>query len=252
MTLDFLDKRNEVRELVEDAKKAKINWVMTVTQLTFDELEQIAKDLGFVIKGEFIALPEAADKITDPSIKAEIKKPTYSKEQLASYNLMHCPGCAIILKDADEKADLVGYCPNCGIDFNDIFRMSKSDGYFQRRCNNCGTINPVKVSFCFRCGNGQLTRIVPVSKRAKKIRPGRGRNLRTEMKVGFVIGFILVVGMLIWSVVELTSNIGTISTGVAVSIIVIGALLLAVPSYYLYQYSLWREYQRYKWYFDDD
>ena len=252
LTISLLDKKNEVQELIWDSKKAKINWIMTVTQLTFDELEDIANELGFVIKGEFIALPEEAKKIADPDVKRPKRKsPAYSREELANYNLLYCPRCAIILKEAEEKADLVGYCPSCGLDFKDIFRMDKEDGYFQKRCNNCHTINPVKVAYCFKCGNKGLTRIVPVSKTARKIHPKRG-SLRPEMIAVFIASFIFSVGIIIWAVVEITQDYGIMTRGLAIAAIVIGSLLLSVPAYYLYRFSMWREYQRYKWYFSDD
>ena len=68
LNISFKEKKKEVQELIWDSRKAKINWVMTVTQLTFDELEDIANDLGFIIKGEFIALPEEAKKIALPGV----------------------------------------------------------------------------------------------------------------------------------------------------------------------------------------
>ena len=251
LKIDSLEKRNEVFELVEDTKKAKINWVMTVTQLSFDELEIIANDLGLVIKGEFIALPEYAHKLPEDKVEKLRKIPTYSREELATYNLLYCPRCAIMLEDVKEKADMVGFCHNCGLNFKEIFRMEKMDGYFQKRCLNCGTINPVKVRFCFKCGSNKLERMVPRSKTARKINPRRGQ-LRKEAVGIFIISFIFAVGMIVWSAIEIFQPMGIMTQGVAIAVIVIGSILLAVPCYYMFQFRMWREYQRYKWYFDDD
>ncbi|MCF2144606.1 MAG: zinc ribbon domain-containing protein [Candidatus Heimdallarchaeota archaeon] len=242
------EKINEVYYLISKERKARINWVLTITQLTFDELEVVAKKLGLVIKGEYIVLPEDAAKIT----KAEKWQPTpvLTKEQIHMLKLKRCPICGILLEGTENAKVLEGFCFNCGADFNMLFSHNDKFAYFQKKCDNCGAINPVKARFCFQCGSAHLTRIIPSSSKYNKFSKSKPNPLQIRDIIYFSCSLIISIAGLIYAAIEFSKE-GQIARSIAIGVIIVALLILAVPLYYLRRYRLWQEYQYYREFFDE-
>ena len=163
-----------IKKTITHDKKAKINWLLAVTQLSEEQLGIIIKELGFVIKGEYVALPSEAEhiRVTDPyrpmrftPKRIHIPKsppPKKSKTQLKKMvDFRYCTDCGIALKDSGNAHYLSGFCPNCGYDLQSIFRTEKGHNpYEKKRCAWCGNINPENVQYCFYCGSEKLSSLL--------------------------------------------------------------------------------------------
>ncbi len=172
MEQELTEQERAVQQFVTKQQKVRINWILTVTLLTIDELVTIANKLGYVIKGEYIALPSEEEKIREPQpwkpidqeplrrrpiIRSMKKRPT-SKTDL---NYSYCINCGIPLKEAGQVYYLDGFCQNCGVDLDGIFDEDKSTNpYHKKRCANCGSINPTKANFCYHCGSVNINAIL--------------------------------------------------------------------------------------------
>jgi len=168
-----IEQENQMKQFVTNGKKVKLNWLLAVTQLSIDDLKVLAEKLGFIIKGEYIALPSEADTIRvsehgKPPKLTPLKKPTIansrissniSSEALLSYR--YCTSCGITLKDTGKAYYLTGFCPSCGEDLQTIFDEDKKnkEPYKKLNCNICGAINPKNVHYCFHCGSNSLSTI---------------------------------------------------------------------------------------------
>jgi uncharacterized integral membrane protein len=70
------EKKTELFELVEKQKKAKISWVGTITQLSEDQIINIAPDLGLAIEKDLILLPSETKEAKSVLLKAITHKET--------------------------------------------------------------------------------------------------------------------------------------------------------------------------------
>lgn len=69
------EKKQELFELVEKQKKAKINWVGVITQLSEEEVKTIAWEIGLVIDKDLIMLPsETVEGKKETKIQNNMKK----------------------------------------------------------------------------------------------------------------------------------------------------------------------------------
>ncbi|MBN1330151.1 MAG: zinc ribbon domain-containing protein [Candidatus Heimdallarchaeota archaeon] len=167
------DQEQAVQQFVTKERKVKINWLLTVTFLSIDELVLIANKLGYIIKGEYIALPSEEGKLREPQpwkpIDQEplrkptirpIKRPRRPKNDI-KIDYRFCISCGIALKDSGQVYYLDGFCQNCGEDLDEIFNEDKSiNPYHKKRCSDCGTINPTKANFCHYCGSENINSIL--------------------------------------------------------------------------------------------
>ncbi len=246
LNINYDSKKSEVKDLIEDSRKAKINWVLSITQLTLADLEKIAKELGLVIIGEFIALPEEAEKM-NKSVQEKPKAKSFTPlEKQNEYDISFCPSCSIEIKEEDLS---VGFCSNCGVEFAKILHSRMSGNYFQKGCNACGAINPVKATYCVKCGKRDLTRFTP---RPKTFHKQDRTGLRPEWIVYFIFNFIISVGLVIFVVIDLVRYTQFMALWLAILLIIVGALLLVVPSFFIYKFGLWYEYGETKWIFNKD
>ncbi|NHJ05520.1 MAG: hypothetical protein EAX90_11900 [Candidatus Heimdallarchaeota archaeon] len=55
--------KNEVLTLINQQKKAKINWIASIVQISEDNVRSIAKDLGLIIEGDFVIAAAESAKI---------------------------------------------------------------------------------------------------------------------------------------------------------------------------------------------
>jgi len=55
--------KNEVLTLINQQKKAKINWIASILQISEDNVLSIAKDLGLIIEGDFVIAAAESAKI---------------------------------------------------------------------------------------------------------------------------------------------------------------------------------------------
>lgn len=246
LNINYNGKKAEVKDLIEDSRKAKINWVLSVTQLTLEDLEKIAEELGLVIIGEFIALPEEAEKMNKSVLEKPKSKSFTPLKQQIKYDISFCPSCSIDIKEEDLS---FGFCSNCGVEFAKIFRSRTSGNYFQKGCNVCGAVNPVKANYCVKCGKRDLTRFTP---RPKTFHKQERTGLRPEWIVYFISNFIISVGLIIFVVVDLAKNTQFMALWLAILLIIVGALLLIVPSFFIFKFGLLYEYGDSKWIFNKD
>ena len=161
-----------IKKTITHDKKAKINWLLAVTQISEEQLGIIVEQLGFVIKGEYVALPSEAEHIREPEpykplrlIRPRIEVPTSTRRRKTSLKKVidyrFCTNCGIALKDSGDAHYLTGFCSNCGYDLQSIFKTRKGENpYDKERCTKCGQINPDNVSYCFYCGSDSLTNIL--------------------------------------------------------------------------------------------
>ncbi len=179
--VELLTKQEQqVRDLVTKQKKAKINWLLAITQLSLDELVAIAEKLHFIITSEYIALPSEGHNIheqgtwkplpitpprgyyrrpieeeQDQSLKSSPKTP----KTVQDYR--YCPSCGITLKDTGLAYSFEGFCQNCGEDLDKILEKQTSNNpYDKKRCARCGTINPAIAQYCYYCGFDVLETIL--------------------------------------------------------------------------------------------
>ncbi|HUT82676.1 MAG TPA: zinc ribbon domain-containing protein [Candidatus Bathyarchaeia archaeon] len=161
-----------VQQFVTKEHKVKINWILTITLLSIDDLVTIANKLGYIIKGDYIALPSEEEKLRKPQpwkpidqepLRRRIIRPRPIKRPAPKINLDYrfCISCGIALKESGKVYYLDGFCQNCGEDLDKIFDEDKSiNPYHKKHCANCGTINPTKGSFCYYCGSVNLSSIL--------------------------------------------------------------------------------------------
>ena len=159
-----------IKHTINRHKKAKINWLLTVTQLSFEQLEIIVKELGFVFKGEYVVLPSEAEHIRAPKTYTPLPTFQYTlpppriKRRLPQRSKMEyrfCINCGSPLKDSGSAEYLSGFCPNCGSDLEEIFVMRKEmNPYKKKRCSDCGLINPEAALYCFYCGSEKLSSLI--------------------------------------------------------------------------------------------
>lgn len=164
-----------IKKSVTRDKKAKINWLMAVTQISLNQLSIVAEELGFVIKGDYVALPSEVENIREsepykpikfvrplPRLKEPVRLRPHLKKPLKNVNnYRFCTSCGIALKDTGNAHYLSGFCSNCGFDLNAIFTKKKDqDPYQKKSCSRCGSINPDTVLFCFYCGSDSLSSIL--------------------------------------------------------------------------------------------
>ena len=161
-----------VKKTVNHDKKAKINWLLAVTQLSKEQLGIIVEELGFEIKGEYVALPSEVEHIREaepykpirlvvPSIQVPKSRPKQRTSLKKVIDYRFCTNCGIALKDSGNAHYLSGFCPNCGFDLQMIFKTRKGENpYDKERCSKCGKINPDNVLYCFYCGSNELTSIL--------------------------------------------------------------------------------------------
>jgi len=250
MVVSFSDEIiSQVKELIQKEKKAKINWILTITQLSLKELSIIAEELGYVIKGEYIALASEADKLPEGEIEKwkPIDISSYKKINLDQFK--YCPTCGNPLEGIKESNDISGHCKNCGEDLIKIIKINKKKDYFLKRCSNCGNINSVKAKYCIHCSSRNLTRII-VNEGATKTKFQKPVSpLKVLYFIDFAVAFLLAVGGIVWGIIEMATNIDTISTTIAIILVVIGGLLLFWPAYRIYQITT---YLRYKMYLGED
>lgn len=240
---------SQVKELIQKEKKAKINWILTITQLSLKELSIIADELGYVMKGEYIALASEADRLPEGEIEKwkPIDVSSYKKINLEQFK--YCPTCGNPLERIKESKDIYSHCKNCGEDLVKIMKINRKKDYFQKRCSNCGNINSVKAKYCIHCSSGNLTRVV-VNEGATKTKFQEPVSpLKVLYFIDFTVSFLLAIGGIIWGIIEMATNVNTISTTIAIILIVFGGLLLFWPAYRIYQIST---YLRYKMYWGED
>ena len=238
----------QVEELLKKDKKAKINWILTVTQLSFEDLSKIADELGYKIKGEYIALPSEVDKLPDADIPKWKPVDVTQFMEISLEVFKYCPTCGNPVEGADETSDLTGHCPNCGEDFKKILAFDKKTDYFQKKCMRCGNLNPVKVKYCIHCSSRKLNRVVVNEGATRTEFKEPISPLKVYYFIDFALSFIVSIGVLIWGILEVATNLNTISTAIAITLIVVGGLICFWPMYRMYIFS---QYLRYKWWGED-
>ena len=160
-----------IKHTINRHKKAKINWLLAVTQLSFEQLEIIVKELGFVFKGEYVVLPSEVDHIREPKTYTPLPTFQYTpppprrirRRNLTKSTIEYrfCINCGSPLKDSGSAEYLTGFCPNCGNDLEGIFDMRKEmNPYKKKRCASCGQINPETAQYCFYCGSEKLSSLL--------------------------------------------------------------------------------------------
>ncbi|RLI67732.1 MAG: hypothetical protein DRP02_13975 [Candidatus Gerdarchaeota archaeon] len=69
-------KKSEIYDLVKKQKKARLNWVATICQISEEELVSVAPEIGLLIEGEFICIASAS---TNQQCK---RKRQFKREQI--------------------------------------------------------------------------------------------------------------------------------------------------------------------------
>ena len=241
-------KKEQISDLITKQKKAKINWVLTVTQTSFEELESIAKELGFIIKGEYIALESEAEKISEKNDWKPIR--TLSEEEMKLSIIKFCPICGNPIKDSDREKEFTGHCSNCGADLVEFSSEETKSDYFQKRCQRCGNFNSVKVKYCIFCSSNKLKRVTTSENPAIRKIPAKAKPLATSQFIIFTISFIISVGVIIFAAIDITSQFGTLAPWLAVVLIIIGALIFFLPMYFIYRLIIYFRYV--VWYGEED
>ena len=67
------DLKQQILALVENQKKTKIQWLATIVSVSEDEIIELASDLNFIIKDEYVINPSSKSKPKDLS-KEEYEK----------------------------------------------------------------------------------------------------------------------------------------------------------------------------------
>lgn len=108
-------KKKELLELVEKQKKAKINWVAVITQLSEEEIITTAWEIGLVIDKDQIMLPsETEEGKKEKRIQKNIKKIIqHALNERVLRNYMN--GAGKIFRENYEKLGSTGYVPFEGI-----------------------------------------------------------------------------------------------------------------------------------------
>ncbi|NHJ32563.1 MAG: hypothetical protein FK732_06855 [Asgard group archaeon] len=63
--------KEQISELVTSQKKAKLEWVSTITKIPVEKIIACAEELGFIIDGDFIALPKQKEESPVDSVETE-------------------------------------------------------------------------------------------------------------------------------------------------------------------------------------
>ena len=80
------EKLLQIDELVKERDIAKVQWIVTATNLTIEEISSACKDLGFRIEGDFIFSPEIQKtKVQKAVFTPPIKQITYGKTRQRFY-----------------------------------------------------------------------------------------------------------------------------------------------------------------------